>query len=336
MKINRSLGVVGRLAGTSALAALLGVAAALPVIAQEFTMRINHTMGVDSFPDKGLKSFAEQIEARTNGRIVVRLYSSGELGQELEQYDLMQVGALEAALMGAQVLSSVAPEYAAFEMPYLWRDQDHVRTVWAGPIGEEISAAILERKGIRIIGVYNRGARNLTTNKPVRSPADLAGMKIRTTQNPVHVAAWKALGSVPTPMPFGEVYMGLRQGVIDGQENPVDLIASASLDEVQTHLQMTEHVRAMGWFGVSEVWFSSLPEDLKTAVLEEATAAMAASDEMLANGEGDILESLKAKMTVIPAEEIDIEAFREGVAGVPAEFSSTWKPGLVEAIIATE
>jgi tripartite ATP-independent transporter DctP family solute receptor len=303
--------------------------------AADFTLRINHTMGVDSFPDKALKLFAARIEERTNGRIAVQLYSSGELGQEVEQYDLMQVGALEGALLGAQILSSVTPEYGAWEMPYLWRDQQHVRAVWDGPIGKEIADTILERKGIRIIGIYNRGARNLTTNKAVKSPTDLEGLRIRTTQNAVHVAAWKALGAIPTPMPFGEVFMGLRQGVIDGQENPVDLIASASLNEVQSYLQMTEHVRAVGWFGVSEIWFSTLPDDLKAAVLEEAKSAMASNDEALAEGESGILADLSEKMTVIKAEDLDLAAFREKVSTVPAEFASTWKPGLVEAILAT-
>ncbi|MGH9894993.1 MAG: TRAP transporter substrate-binding protein, partial [bacterium] len=178
----------------------LGVVLGLGVgVAQAQTMRINHTFGVDSFPDQALKTFAKGVQDRTDGAITVTLFSAGELGQELEQYDLMEVGALECALMGAQILASVAPEYGAFEMPYLWRDQAHVRNVWSGPIGQEIASTILDRKGIRVIAVLNRGARNLTVNKAVKTPADFQGLKIRTTQNAVHVAAWEAMGAVPTP-----------------------------------------------------------------------------------------------------------------------------------------
>ena len=234
--------------------AILTTTLAAPAVAADFTMRINHTFGINSFPDRALQEFKKEIEQKSDKRIEVRLYSSGELGQEIEQYELLQTGSLEAALLGGQILSSVTPEYAMFEAPYLWRDQEHLRKVWDGAVGKEVSEALLKRKGIQIIGVWNRGARNLTTNsKVVKSPRDLQGLKIRTTQNPVHVAAWKALGAIPTPMAFGEVFMGLRQGVIDGQENPLDLIQSASLFEVQKNLHLTQHVRSIGWLGVSEI-----------------------------------------------------------------------------------
>jgi TRAP-type transport system periplasmic protein len=235
--------------------------------------------------------------------------------------------------MGAQILASVAPEYAAFEMPYLWRDQQHLRSVWDGPIGQEITDAILERKGIRIIAVLNRGARNLTVNRPVYSPEDVQGLKIRTTQNAVHIAAWEAIGAVPTPMPFGEVFMALRQGIIDGQENPVDLIHSASFYEVQDFLVLTEHVRSIAWLGLSEAWFQTLPSEHQQIILEEAEKAARYNDELLEREEGSIMEKLADRMTVIEPEEIDHQAFRERVMEVPEQFSAVWKPGLHQAIV---
>jgi tripartite ATP-independent transporter DctP family solute receptor len=218
-------------------------------------------------------------------------------------------------------------------MPYLWRDQAHLRKAWDGPIGAEVTQTILTRKGIRIIAALNRGARNLTTsNKPVKTPADLAGLKIRTTQNAVHVAAWRALGAIPTPMALGEVYLALKQGVIDGQENPVDLIGASSFDEVQKFLMLTEHVRSVAWLGVSEVWFNKLPDDLKKLVLQEAAAAAEWNNKKLADEEDKILSTLKNKMTVIPTSQIDLSAFRAGMDAVAKEFANVWKPGLVDAI----
>jgi len=314
--------------------ALLGLT---PAHAAEVTMRINHTFGVNSFPDRALQEFKKQVEAKSNKRIEVRLYSSGELGQEIEQYDLMQTGSLESALLGGQVLSSVTPEYGMFEAPYLWRDQAHLRKVWDGPIGKEISKLLLSRKGIRIVGAWNRGARNLTTtSKVVKSPQDLGGLKIRTTQNPVHVAAWKALGALPTPMPFGDVFMGLRQGVIDGQENPLDLIQSASLFEVQKNLHLTQHVRSIGWFGVSEVWFKRVPDDLKKLILAEARTAMLVNDRTLVAEEGKILKELAKRMNVVPEKDMDIAAFRARMKVLPQEFAKTWKKGLYEQIVKTK
>jgi tripartite ATP-independent transporter DctP family solute receptor len=316
--------------------AVLGLAVgamSLPRTVAAEEMRLNHTFGVNSFLDQAIKEFAKAAEAKSGGKLTVRVFSAGELGQELQQYDLMQVGALEGALMGSQVLAAVAPEYNAFEMPYLWRDQAHLRSVWDGPIGKEVTQALLSRKGIRIVAALNRGARNLTTsNKVVKAPGDLAGLKIRTTQNAVHVAAWRALGAIPTPMAIGEVFMALKQGVIDGQENPVDLIAASSFQEVQKNLMLTEHVRSVAWLGVSEMWFTRLSDDLKKLVLAEAAAAGEWNNKKLADEEDKILTSLKSKMNVVPPGEIDLAAFRERVKGVPAEFARVWKPGLVDAI----
>ena len=317
--------------------AILATALAAPAVAADFTMRINHTFGINSFPDRALQEFKKEVEQKSDKRIEVRLYSSGELGQEIEQYELLQTGSLEAALLGGQILSSVTPEYAMFEAPYLWRDQEHLRKVWDGAVGKEVSEALLKRKGIQVIGVWNRGARNLTTNsKVVKSPRDLQGLKIRTTQNPVHVAAWKALGAIPTPMAFGEVFMGLRQGVIDGQENPLDLIQSASLFEVQKNLHLTQHVRSIGWLGVSEIWFRRLPDNLRRLVLDEAKSAMRLNDTTLAADEEKIRAELAKRMTIVPESELDLAAFRDRLKGLPEEFSRAWKKGLYEQIVATK
>jgi tripartite ATP-independent transporter DctP family solute receptor len=325
-----------RIASLLKVLVVLALTGGLPLFAGSAAaqqMRLNHTFGVNGFLDLAVKEFAKNVEAKSGGKLTFRVFSAGELGQELQQYDLLQVGALESALMGSQVLAAVAPEYNAFEMPYLWRDQSHLRKVWDGPIGAEVSQAILSRKGIRIIAAMNRGARNLTTsNKPVKTPADLAGLKIRTTQNAVHVSAWRALGAIPSPMAIGEVYLALKQGVIDGQENPVDLIAASSFQEVQKFLMMTEHVRSVAWFGVSEVWFGKLPEDLKKLVLAEAAAAAEWNDRKLAEEEKKLLATLEGKMTIVPASEIDLPAFRARMKAVSDEFASVWKRGLLEAI----
>jgi tripartite ATP-independent transporter DctP family solute receptor len=309
----------------------------VPAAIAIFTLRINHTFGINSFPDRALHEFKKQVEVKSNNRIAVRIYSSGELGQEIEQYDLLQTGSLEAALVGGQILSSVIPEYSMFEAPYLWRDQTHLRKVWGGPIGKEISDLLLRRKGIRIIGVWNRGARDLTTSvKIVKTADDLHGLKIRTTQNAVHVAAWKMLGAIPTPMPFGDVFMGLRQGVIDGQENPLDLIQSSSFYEVQKNLMLTKHVRSIGWLAVSEVWFKRLPDDLKKLVLDEAQTSMRLNDEILATEEDKILFDLSKRMNVVRESDIDIRSFRDRLKNLPKEFAKTWKPGVYQQILDTK
>jgi tripartite ATP-independent transporter DctP family solute receptor len=317
------------------LAVVATLAATAVVAAQQKTLNVNHTMGVNTYPDNAFKWFASEVEKRSNGGVKVKLFSAGELGQEVEQYDAMNLGTLESALMGAQLIGAVAPEFGILDLPYLWRDQEHLRKVWAGPIGQEMTQAVLQRKGIRILAVMNRGPRNLTTrNRPVKGVEDLKGLKIRTIQNPVHIEAWRALGTNPVPMAFGEVFTALQQGTIDGQENPYEMIYANSLFEVQKYLVMTNHVRSMIWYGVSEKFWKTLSPDQQKVLASTALEAAAMNDKLLLAGEEDLEKKLKAKgMTFVQP---DLEKFTQGVKAVPEKFKQVWKPGLFEQILATK
>lgn len=320
-------------------AVLLAVAAALgmtsPGVAQQKTLNVNHTMGVNTFPDNAFKWFASEVEKRSNGSIKVKVFSAGELGQEVEQYDAMNLGTLESALMGAQLIGAVAPEFGILDLPYQWRDQEHLRKVWAGPIGQEMAQAVLQRKGIRILAVMNRGPRNLTTkNRAVKTVADLKGLKIRTIQNPVHVEAWKTLGANPVPMAFGEVFTALQQGTIDGQENPYEMIYANSLFEVQKYLILTNHVRSLIWYGVSEKFWKMLSPDQQKIVSSTALEAAAMNDRELLAGERDLEKKLQAKGMILVKP--DLGKFTEAVKAVPEKFKNVWKPGLFEQIVATK
>ena len=308
---------------------------AAPAMAQQKSFSLNHTMGVNTYPDHAVKWFATQMEQHTKGAIKVKVFSAGELGQEVEQYDALNLGTLESALMGAQLIGAVCPEFGILDLPYLWRDQEHVRKVWAGPIGQEMAQTVLQRKGIRILAAMNRGPRNLTTkNKIVKVPADMKGLKIRTIQNPVHIEAWKTLGANPVPMAFGEVFTALQQGTIDGQENPYEMIYSNSLFEVQKYLILTRHVRAMIWFGVSERSWKTLSPEHQKIFSDTAIEAAAMNDKLLLAGDQDLEKKLQEKgMTFITP---DLAKFTEGVKPVPEKFKNVWKAGLFEKIVATK
>jgi TRAP-type transport system periplasmic protein len=306
-----------------------------PGMTQPKIINLNHTMGVNTYPDQAVKWFAEQMEQRTKGAVKVKIFSAGELGQEVEQYDAMNLGTLESALMGAQLIGAVCPEYGILDLPYIWRDQDHLRKVWAGPIGQEMKQAILQRKGIRILAAMDRGPRNLTTkNKIVRVPDDLKGLKIRTIQNPVHIAAWKILGANPVPMAFGEVFTALQQGTIDGQENPYEMIYSNSLYEVQKYMILTRHVRAMIWFGVSEKFWKTFSPEQQKIFADTAVEAAAYNDKLLLAGDQDLEKKLQEKGMIFIKPEL--EKFTEKVKAVPELFKNVWKAGLFEKIVDTK
>jgi TRAP-type transport system periplasmic protein len=314
---------------------VLMVVVVAPSIAQQKSFSLNHTMGVNTYPDQAVKWFSTQMEQRTKGAIKVKVFSAGELGQEVEQYDALNLGTLESALMGAQLIGAVCPEYGILDLPYLWRDQEHVRKVWAGPIGQDMTQVILQRKGIRILAALDRGPRNLTTkNRVVKVPADLKGLKIRTIQNPVHIEAWKTLGANPVPMAFGEVFTALQQGTIDGQENPYEMIYSNSLFEVQKYMILTRHVRALIWFGVSDKFWKTLTAEQQKIFSDTAIEAAAMNNRLLVAGDQDLEKKLQEKgMTFITP---DLEKFTEGVKPVPEKFKNVWKAGLFEKIVATK
>lgn len=329
--VNAGGKVKGVLVSVAFLAALVGGTGGMASAA--VAIRFNHTFGPGSNADQAVKRFAEDVGKKSGNRIQVKVFSAGELGQEREQYDLLQTGAMEMALAGL-LIPAVAPEYGVMDMPYLWRDQEHVRKVFEGPIGQELQAKVLQRKGIRTLAFINRGPRNLTTRtRPVRVPADLQGMKIRTLQNPVHIEAWKMLGASPVPMAIGEVFVGLQQGTVEAQENPVEMIKAMSFHEVQKYLIRTSHVRSVIWLVASDRFWKTLsPEDQRLLDME-AKAAAAYGDRLQMELDAAIEKELQAKgMTIIDP---NVAEFRKALAGLPAKFSNDWMPGLYDRIVNT-
>lgn len=321
--------------GTVAAAGLGVSMISRPAHARELTIRFNHTDGTagDGF------HFSERLRAllaeRSNGRIQVQNFHAGQLGAERDMYDSMQIGAIEMGRSGSLIISVAAPQYAALDMPYVFRSQQHLRNVLAGPIGQSMHQEILARRGVRVLGIVNRGPRHLTTrNRAVNTPADLAGLKLRVPEIPVYVAAWRALGASPTPMAFPEVFTALQQGTIDGQENPLGTIHGNSLHEVQRFLVLTSHVRGNGWMIASERFWRSLTEADRQLLQQAVNDAAAHADQQIARQEDELLTTLQQRgMNVIRP---DIRPFAETVLReVPPRFADRWKPGLVDQILTT-
>jgi tripartite ATP-independent transporter DctP family solute receptor len=337
----RQLGAVGlATAGASILAACQqqagsGAAPAGKSGGGEITIRFNHTDGRGGEAFFFAERFKELAEQRSNGRIKVQNFHSGELGAEKDLYDSLQFGSIEMGRTGSLIISAVVPQYGALEMPYAFRSQEHLRNVLSGSIGEEMHKEILTQKGIRVLAIVNRGPRQLTTkDREVRMPADLRGFKLRVPEIPAYVEAWRALGASPTPMAFPEVFTGLQQGTIDGQENPLGTIAGNSFYDVQKYLIQTAHVRGNGWMIASDMFWQRLGADEQQLLQQAASDAATHADERVAASEAELEQTLKSKgMTFI---EPDLNAFREGVKDVPARFKDTWKAGLFEQIQQTQ
>lgn len=272
--------------------------------------------------------FAERMKQKTNGKIQITHYAASQLGTWRQMLESIKGGAM--AMMVSGVTGS--PIYDAINLPYLFRDLDHVDKVTSSPIGAELAHKLVEKTGIRIFGWVYRGYRHCTFTKvAVRTPADMKGMKFRVPETPVYLETWRAVGARPTPMAWAEVYTGLQQGTIDGQENPFDIIISASLFEVQAYLVLTGHVFPPGWGQMSEkVWHDLTPETQKVWIETWNEVSREVREELL-KLEVKYLETWKAKGGVII--EPNVAAFREATKDVWKKFApKAWGEGVYEKI----
>lgn len=318
-------------------AAALSATAVLgrPALAQAATkLRFGHPHPeVDAFHQAGLK-FGELVSQKTNGQVTVEVYANGALGNDPTMIASVRGGTLDICLTGNPFFTGLAPKLNVLDLPYLFRDRDHVAKVLDGPIGESLRAD-LEASNLKALSTWEVGWRNLTNNRrAVETPADVKGLKIRTTPNPAHIQAFKLLGAVPTPMAFTELFTALEMGSIDGQENPVTLIQNAKFFEVQKYLTLTRHAFTTAPLVMNKPKFDALPEDQRMAIVEAAREAAVIQRTMNSEGEKTAVEALRADgMEVV--DQIDVEPFRGLVAdAVKAEYVTKFGGEVVDQITA--
>ena len=288
---------------------LAGAAAILmsnSAIAAEMSLKLGHLANEQNAWHKAAVKFGEELSTLTDGRIEVQVFPNETLGKEIDLINGMQLGAVDMTITG-ESLQNWAPKAALLAVPYAYKTLEDMDAVASGEIGDQIEQQIIEKARIRPIAYFARGPRNLTSNRAIKSPDDLDGLKMRVPNVPLFVDVWKSLGAQPTPMAFSEVFTSLQAGTIDAQENPLALIESASFDEVQKFVNKTEHVRSWIYLTISEIPWAKLSDADKDAVIEAAKRAQAYERDLFAADEERLTEELQSKgMTFV---EIDKEAF---------------------------
>ena len=275
----------------------LGLASALSVglvagAAAQTTMKISISTSQNSHQGVAIDTFAKEVEKRTAGRYKVQTFYNGALGGERESIEAVQLGTQELAFSSSGPVPNFVPETKILDVPFLFRDKAHARAVLDGPIGQELLGKF-DAKGFKALAWAENGFRHMTNSKrAVNAPEDLKGLKMRTMENPVHIAAYKALGIITTPMAFPEVFTALQQGTVDGQENPLSVIISAKFDQVQKHLSLTGHVYSPGIFVMNKAVFDKLSAADKQAFIDAAKEGTKANrarvDEHDAKGVADL------------------------------------------------
>jgi len=248
------------------------------VHAQEVRLRMGHDQPVGSMYDEGHNMFKKLVEERSKGRIKVEVFPAAQLGAEVAMLEGARLGSIDIVCAAAANAATVVPELGIFSVAYLFKDIPHFERVVNDPVFVGTFDKIVASKnlGIRRIGFYSAGVRNVYSRKgSVTSPDDLKGVKIRVQNNPVEVKVWKALGAIPTPMNFGEVYQALQSGVLDAAENGLAVIESNKHYEAAKYVSQTEHQRGIAAIYMNEKKLASLPPDLQKIVLGAATEAAA-------------------------------------------------------------
>jgi TRAP-type transport system periplasmic protein len=205
-----------------------------------------------------LEQFKKEVEAETNGQIKIKIYPGSQLGNESEMQEMLMIGSLDMALAG--LVNNHEPLFSILELPYLYENREHVKAVNNGPILENLALS-LNKFGFRLIGWYENGFRHMTTSiKPIQQPSDLNGLLIRTTENMAHIQTIRSFGAIPTPLNYSELYTALTQGMVDGQENPLQNIWTGKLYETQKYVAMTGHIFNCVYVLISERSWNKLDD----------------------------------------------------------------------------
>ncbi len=294
-------------------------------------MRISISIAQNSHQGIAIDTFAKEVEKRTAGRYKIQPFYSGSLGGERESIEAVQLGTQELTFSSSGPVPNFVPETKILDIPFLFRDKAHARAVLDGPIGQEMLTKF-DSKGFKALAWGENGIRHMTNSKrSVNVPEDLKGLKMRTMENPVHVAAYKGLGIVTTPMAFPEVFTALQQGTVDGQENPLSVIMASKFDQVQKYLTLTGHVYSPCIFLMSKPAFDKLSAADKTAFLEAAREGVKANRARVDEDDTKGVTELRSKgMTVV--ENVDKSKFVAMLAPVNAEFEKQFGKANIDKI----
>ncbi|MBT9245911.1 DctP family TRAP transporter solute-binding subunit [Gemmobacter fulvus] len=312
---------------SAGLVALSALALSAGIASAETTIRIGHVLADTHSWHVAAQGFAADVAEKTEGRVKIEIFAGGQLGNEKDMIEGLQFGAVQGGVIGGGSFQSIEPKMGIIEMPYAWASREQAFAALDGDLGAHL-AGLLDGKGVKLLAWWENGYRNVTNSKrPITTPTDLAGLKIRVTPDKVRLATFEALGAQPAPLAFGELYSALQQGVFDAQENPLAIIHSSSFFEVQKYVSMTNHVWGSAALVVSSITWNSLsPED--QAVVQAAAMAWGEKQrQMVADSDAEMVEKLKAAGMAF--NEVDRDAFVAAVQPIWESEAATFGPELM-------
>lgn len=316
-------------------AALVALTLAIPAFsAPKVVLKLGHIAEASNPYGKGADYFAQLVAKKSNGEIEVKVFPSSQLGAQKELIEGLIYGTVDMTLTGTAELGTFQKQMALFDMPFIFKDRAHAYRA-LDSVGMELGKA-LEPKGIKLLGYMENGIRHLTNNvRPVKTPADMKGLKIRVMNNVVYVEMMKALGASPTPMAFAELYSAMQQGTVDGQENPSAHIYTKRFFEVQKYASMTGHAYAPEPVLISMISWNKMTPAQRAIIQQAATEAIAWQRKLSTDEDDDFWAKIKAtgKIQIIT---VDRQPFIDATKSVYKTLASTVGQANIDKVKALE
>jgi TRAP-type transport system periplasmic protein len=291
--------------------------AAHPGAWAQVELKLGHVGEPGSLFQKSADEYAKRVNAKLAGKVKVVIYGSSQLGGDKEMIQKLKVGTLDMALPST-VMTSEVDLFGLFELPYIVKDRSHMARI-EKEVFWPAMAPEAEKKGLKVLAVWENGYRHITNNKrPIKVPDDLKGIKLRVPEGKWRVKMFQVYGANPSPMKFSELFSALQTGVMDGEENPFTQIYSAKLQEVQKYLSLSGHVYTPAYLVVGTTKYAALPPDVRKVLEDTARETQAFVYLTALRDELDLLGKLKA--AGMQVNEVDKNAFVAASKGVYEEF----------------
>ena len=290
--------------------------------APKYTLRLGTVLAAGDPLVVAAQQMKKDVESRTKGEVAVQVYPSSQLGDTQNMMDQAQAGANVGTFVEGSRVAAFVPQFNVLVAPYAFGNVDEIARFVETPTFAEWNEALKKKTGLTLLSFnWYQGARHMLTKKAVQAPADLKGVRVRTIGEPLWIKTIGAMGAVPTPLAWAEVYPSLQTGVIDGAEAQPSAIRGAKLYEVVSHITLTEHIYLMSGLIVSDKWLQSLPAEHRKVVVEEARRAGALALKTNVEQAGQIFAEIKAKGVKVA--EVDKTPFRNAVQPVYVELGLT-------------